>query len=172
MKKLYDLGNLVLLLLLGVFVYGAYGRLPARIPMHFGIDGRPDRWGGRGELVVLALVPFVMTAVFYLLIRFLPKMAADPRRMNIPHKEEFFRLPAEKREIYWDLVKEFFAGLTLSLNLLFYTLVRATVRIAEGGAALLPFRLMAPALALMAVMMIVYIRRMFTLPGKIIRGEV
>ena len=50
--------------------------------------------------------------------------------------------------------------------------IDATVRIAEGGAALLPFKLMAPALALMAVMMIVYIRRMFTLPGKIIRGEV
>jgi len=171
MKRLYDLANLVLLLLTAVLLYGAYGKLPARIPMHFGLDGRPDRWGGRGELIVLAVLPFVMTAAFYALLRFVPRMSADSRRLNIPHKEEFFRLPPDKREIYWDLIKEFFAALAVSLNLLFYTLIRATVRIAEGGTSLLPFKLMFPALGLMALMMIVYIRRMFTLPGKLIRGE-
>ena len=171
MKKLYDLANLTLLLLTGVFVYGAYPRLPARIPMHFGIDGRPDRWGGRGELVVLAVLPLVMTAVFYILSRYVPRMGANPRAMNIPHKEEFFRLPAERRAVYWALLAEFFAGLAAALNLLFYTLIRTTVRIAEGGASLMPFKLMVPALALMALMMIVYIRRMFTLPGKLLRGE-
>ena len=121
---------------------------------------------------MLAVLPFVMTAAFYALLHFIPKMSADSRRLNIPHKEEFFRLPAEKREIYWDLIKEFFAALAVSLNLLFYTLIRATVRIAEGGTSLLPFKLMVPALGLMALMMIVYIRRMFTLPGRIIRGDV
>jgi len=172
MKRLCDSVNLVLLLLTGLFVFRSYPRLPARIPMHFDFAGHPDRWGGRGELVVLAVLPFVMTAVFYLLIRYIPKLGANPRSMNIPHKEEFFRLPAERREIFWDLIKEFFAGLAVSLNLLFYTLIRASVRIAEGGASLLPFKVMIPALALMALIMAVYLRRMFTLPGKLIRGDV
>jgi hypothetical protein len=91
--------------------------------------------------------------------------------MNIPHKEEFFRLPAERRAVYWDLLGEFFAGLAAALNLLFHALIRATVRIAEGGASRLPFKAMIPALAVMALMMIVYLRRMFTLPGKLLRGE-
>jgi len=171
MRRLFDLANLTLLLLTGIFVYRSFPHLPERIPMHFDMAGRPDRWGGRGGFVILFVVPLVITAVFYVLIRFVPGLGASARRMNIPHREEFLKLPAEKRDVYWSLLKEFFAGLAVAINLLFYLIIRGTVRIAIGETGLLPFRLMLPALILMGLIMICYIWRLSTLPGKLIRGE-
>ena len=57
------------------------------------------------------------------------------------------------------------------MNLLFYLIVRATVRIATGTADLLPFRLMLPALILIVLVMAYYFWRLITLPKKLIRGE-
>ncbi|MGB8958429.1 MAG: DUF1648 domain-containing protein [Candidatus Aminicenantales bacterium] len=170
-KRLFDLANLALLALTGVFAYRWYPHLPARIPMHFNMAGQPDRWGGRGGFISLFAMPFVLTAVFYLLIRFLPGLGTNPRAMNIPHKEEFLKLPAEKRDIYWAVVKEFLAGLAAAINLLFYLIVRGATRIATGETSLLPFKLMLPALAAMALIMAFYFRRLITLPGKLVRGE-
>ena len=34
--------------------------LPDQVPGHFGLDGAPDRWGARGELLVLAAVIVVL----------------------------------------------------------------------------------------------------------------
>jgi uncharacterized membrane protein len=34
--------------------------LPDQVPVHFGLDGAPDRWGSRGELLVLAAVIVVL----------------------------------------------------------------------------------------------------------------
>jgi uncharacterized membrane protein len=171
MKRLYDLANLTLLFLTGLLLTSWYPRLPERVPMHFNMAGQPDRWGGRGAIVMLFVVPLAMTAVFYLLIRYIPRLGANPRHLNVPNKEEFLRLPAEKREIYWALFKEFFAGLTVAINLLFYLIIRGTLRVATGAAGLLTFRAMLPALALIVVLMVFYFRRLFTLPGKLIRGE-
>jgi len=171
MKRIFDLANLTLLFLTGVFVYRSYPRLPERIPMHFDMAGRPDRWGGRGGFISLFVTPLILTAVFYLLIRFIPRLGANARRMNIPHKEEFLKLPEEKRDIYWALLKEFFAGLAAAINLLFYLIIRGTVRIATGGADLMPFRAMLPALVVMAFLLVFYLIRLITLPGKLVRGE-
>jgi hypothetical protein len=171
MKKLYDAANLTILALTGSLIYSAYPRLPERIPVHFGISGRPDRWSGRGSIVALVVLPAVMTLAFYLLIRFIPRLGGNPRYVNIPRKDEFFRLPPEKRDIYWALFKEFLAGLTAAVNLLFYFIIRGTVRVATGGTGLLPLKSILPALGLMALILVFYFRRMLTLPGKLIRGE-
>jgi uncharacterized membrane protein len=171
MKRLFDLANATLLLLTALFVYAWYAKLPARFPSHFGLAGNPDRWSGKGAFLVIVAVPFILTIVFYVLIRFMPRLASSPQRLNIPHKEEFLKLPAEKQMVYWALLQEFFAGLMAAINLLFYLIVRGTVRVAAGEASLLPLSTMLPALAAMALLMIYYFRRMFTLPGKLVRGE-
>jgi uncharacterized membrane protein len=171
MKRLYDLVNLVLIALMGGYVASVYPRLPGRIPIHFNMAGEPDRWSGRGGLVLLPVLAVLMTAGLYLVIRLTPKWAANPRYLNIPHKAEFLRLPAEKQAAYWNLYKEFFAALAAAMNLLFYLIVRATVRIAMGSAELLPFRLMLPALILIVLVMAWYFWRLITLPKKLIRGE-
>ena len=171
MKKLYDLANAALLFLLGLFVYAWYPKLPERFPSHFDLAGNPDRWSGRGAFLIIVAVPFILTLVFYILIRFMPRLAGNPQRLNIPHKQEFLKLPAEKQMVYWTLLQEFFAGLMAAINLLFYLIIRGTVRVAAGQTGVLPLSSMLPALAAMALLMIFYFRRMFTLPGKLVRGE-
>jgi uncharacterized membrane protein len=172
MKKIFDAANLVLLFLIGSFVYAWYPRLPERIPSHFDFAGHPDRWSGREGFFALAAVPFVLTLVFYVLARFLPRMARNPRHLNIPHKEEFLKLPEEKQGIYWDLLREFFAGLTAALNFLFYVLLRGTVSIAAGEARLLSLGDIFPALAAVGVIMIVYLWRLTRMPGQLVRGDI
>jgi uncharacterized membrane protein len=171
MKRLYDLANLALLILIGVFAFRSTPRLPARVPMHFDMAGQPDRWGSREGLVTLFVLPAILTAVLYLMVSIVPRLAANPRSVNIPRKEEFLRLPAEKQEIFWALFKEFFAALAASLNLLFYVLLRGAVEVSLGAKGRLPLKNLFPALALMGVLMVYFVWRMMTLPGKLIRGE-
>ncbi len=172
MKRIFDAANLVLLFLIGSFVHSWYPRLPERIPSHFDFAGNPERWSGRESFLALAAVPFVLTLTFYLIMRFLPRMARNPRRLNIPHKEEFLKLPEEKQQVYWDLLREFFAGLTAALNLLFYVLLRGTVRVAAGEADLLALRDVLPALAAMGLILIVYMLRLMRTPGRLVRGDI
>ena len=87
MKKLYDVVNMTLLLLMALLLYSSYPRLPARVPAHFNMAGQPDRWSGRGGLAALFVLPFIMTIVFYIAIKFVPRLGRYPRRLNIPHKE-------------------------------------------------------------------------------------
>jgi len=171
MKRVYDLVNLSLLFLIGFFVYSSYPRLPARIPMHFNMAGRPDRWDGRGGIVVLAVLALAMTTALYAVTWLTPRLTKNSRYVNIPRKQEFLRLSAEKQESYWAVFKEFFAALALAINLLFYLILRGMVRIAMGTAGLLPFRVMWPAFGLMALILVYYTWRLMVLPGKLIRGE-
>lgn len=55
----------------------AYPRLPASMPVHWGLDGRADRYGSRLEGALL--LPIVMLAIWGLM-RGLPRI--DPRRAN------------------------------------------------------------------------------------------
>lgn len=66
-------------LLAGMFVAAAvaWPRVPERMPVHWGIDGTPDRYGGRAEgLLGLPLVALGL----YVGLRVLPRF--DPRRAN------------------------------------------------------------------------------------------
>jgi hypothetical protein len=64
--------SLVFLILLFVIAWRALPTLPARIPIQFGFDGRPDNWGPRGSiwlmpacgLFVYLLVSFAGGAVW------------------------------------------------------------------------------------------------------------
>jgi hypothetical protein len=42
----------------------AWSSLPEEIPVHFGITGRPDRWGGRWQAWVVPLVALVIYGAF------------------------------------------------------------------------------------------------------------
>lgn len=58
----------------------------AKIPVHWGIDGQPDRYGGRFE--GLFLMPLIMTAVVALLA-VVPKI--EPRRFNLDQSIKPYR---------------------------------------------------------------------------------
>jgi uncharacterized membrane protein len=79
MKITWRSEALNLFLIAAMFVASAivYPTAPDTIPVHWGINGEPNGWGGKFE--GLFLLP-LMTAGIYLLLLFLPKI--DPKRAN------------------------------------------------------------------------------------------
>ena len=171
MKKLYDLANLILLVLISNTLFTAYPNLPQRIPVHFDFAGKADRWGDKGGLIGLAAVAWGMTTIFYLLSHNLRRFGLKSRSFNVPYKKQFLKLPEEKQSTYWDLAKEFLVGLMVGTNLLWYLLLRGTLRIISGEMSVFSFKTMLPALAVMILMLVVYLKRMYTLPGKLLRSQ-
>jgi len=52
----------VVVLILGWWIaLSVYQRLPERVPVHFGLTGEADRWGGRW---MIFLIPLVSTVIF------------------------------------------------------------------------------------------------------------
>ena len=82
--------------------------LPEEIPMHWGLDGRVDRYGGYGELLLLAASGLGLA----LLLKFLPRL--DPKRTNY----EKFRAGYGAVRLCLGLFYAFMVGLTLATALL------------------------------------------------------
>ena len=171
LKKLYDAASLILLLLISYTVYWAYSRLPERIPTHFDLTGQPDGFGSRTSIIVLAALTWIINLAFYAFIRCLPRMKRNPRFINIPHKEEFLKLPEQKQSKYWALLAEFMAGIPACLNLLMYCTLRGITDVALGEAVRLPPMYVWPAIGLLLLLPVFYTVRLFTFMGKLLRGE-
>ena len=70
--------NLVLFItgiLTNIFVYF---NLPERVPVHFNLSGRPDRWGSKAESFISF---FIVLAIVFLIYIFVPKI--DPKRKEL-----------------------------------------------------------------------------------------
>jgi len=80
MKKFnsLDIAALVLWLLPVVYVMYIYSSLPLSVPVHFGLEGKPDRYGSRGEFLTTQGILMGMSAFVYFLLKFLP--AIDPKK--------------------------------------------------------------------------------------------
>ncbi len=52
----------------------AFPHMPNRVPVHWGINGEPNRYGSRMEQMVMAVLPFVI----FIVINYLPSI--DPKR--------------------------------------------------------------------------------------------
>lgn len=59
-----------------LMVLAVYSKLPAQVPMHWGIDGTVDRYGNKSELFLLAGLNIFMAILLFAL----PKI--DPKRRN------------------------------------------------------------------------------------------
>jgi len=80
MKKftLADGAALVIWLLPLIYVWNIYPTLPQTVPVHFGINGTADRYGSKAEFLIGPSVLFGVSALVYLLMKFLP--AIDPKK--------------------------------------------------------------------------------------------
>lgn len=80
MKKFnsMDAAAVVIWLLPIAYIAYIYQSLPASVPVHFGIDGNPDRYGSKGEFLVTEGAVIGAAALVYLLLKFLP--AIDPKK--------------------------------------------------------------------------------------------
>jgi uncharacterized membrane protein len=90
MKKFsfLDGGALVVWLLPLIYILTIYQTLPQTVPLHYGINGTPDRYGSKSEFMttqwILAGVPLLV----YLLLKFLPLI--DPKK-QIKYGESTFQ---------------------------------------------------------------------------------
>lgn len=80
MKKFtyIDLAAVLIWLLPAAYLAFIYSSLPATVPLHYGINGKVDRYGDKTELILVQAVMLFTGALVYLLMKFLP--AIDPKR--------------------------------------------------------------------------------------------
>jgi uncharacterized membrane protein len=171
MRKIYDILNAGFLAFITYMVLSRYSALPDRVPVHFGISGSPDRWGSKSELFILVALVWGLTVLLYAFILSVPRLGRKPQLLNIPDKGEFLKLSPERQAPFWELLQEFMAGMAVSVNLIFYLIIQGTLRVIDGSTAALPTRNMFVGLAVLFLMIVLYLPRMFTLPKKLIRGD-
>lgn len=170
LRNFFNALNAVLLVCLGWMVLYFSNELPDKIPVHFGLDGTPDGWAGKGDLMNILALVLGVNALFYLIIIAIPWLRKHPALLNIPHKDRFLALPLEKQRVYWDLLKEFMAGIAVSVNILFLTAIWGTIRVGLGEAEKLPAGSIWPGLILMLVVIVIYTARLIMMPKKLIKA--
>jgi uncharacterized membrane protein len=74
-----EIGAWFLVIILIVWVSTVLGQLPSRIPVHFGADGAPNRWGSPSELWILVGVNVFVVGLLAVIRR-----VVAPYDMNIP----------------------------------------------------------------------------------------
>lgn len=134
--------NLALLATLVLASLATFGDLPARIPVHFGLDGTPDRWADRslGRWMVLPLVAAGSGALVYACVWLVGRF---PNTMNVPDAARYRALtPAARGEVV-SSVQRFLLGLTAVLQGLFLALQAGTWQVATGAADRLPWFVLA-----------------------------
>ena len=80
MKKstIVDIAAFIIWLLPILYFGKMYTALPETVPLHFGFDGKPDRYGSKEELIGAVAIISAVTIGIYFLIKFLPKI--DPKK--------------------------------------------------------------------------------------------
>lgn len=127
---------LLLLLLTFYLTLSSYPSLPDRIPTHFGIQGTPDRWGGKNEIFVYPAVS-AFVYVMFTAINVLLALAKDQRKfINLPQKQKVMaaltELQIEKLRLF--INRSLFAMKVIILGLMLYSLYSA-IEIACGRAS-------------------------------------
>lgn len=84
--------KLLWILLVAPFIYIAiiWKNLPERLPMHFRMDGSPDRMGNKSELIMLLLILTGITLLSYYLTAYAYKL--DPKKNASVNKEKMKKL--------------------------------------------------------------------------------
>ncbi|MES2111272.1 MAG: SdpI family protein [Bacteroidota bacterium] len=90
MKKFtyIDATALIVWLLPIAYLFSIYNALPQIVPLHYGADGKVNRYGDKSELIMATGVMLFVGALVYLLLKFLP--AIDPKK-KVKYGEETFR---------------------------------------------------------------------------------
>lgn len=80
MKKFntLDTAAIIIWLLPAAYLLYIFPGLPNTLPVHFGLNGTPDRYGSKNEFLVGPLILMGMSVLVYLLMKFLP--AIDPKK--------------------------------------------------------------------------------------------
>ena len=77
-KNLSGFATVVIWLLPVLYFLNVYNTIPQTVPLHFGLDGKPNRFGSKDELIWLFIVLSILAIGIYFLIRYLPRI--DPKK--------------------------------------------------------------------------------------------
>lgn len=69
LHKIFNLISLFLIIVTGIYIGIEYPSLPEEIPMHYGLNGEPDRWGNKSEIWLIILIVCFMYVLLYYFIR-------------------------------------------------------------------------------------------------------
>ena len=111
-----------------------YPELPARIPQHFGFDGRPDRWVER-SLVAWLLLPIIALMVSGFVVVIASIIPRDLRLLNVPNKARLLALPAERQALVAVMVRNTLHWIVVMVLLMFAGLQLEVYLAAMSGAA-------------------------------------
>lgn len=78
----FYLGTLALLLF-------TWDELPQEIPAHYNALGEVDRWGSKGELLILPALGILIILIMQILERF-PEAYNQPKRLNESNAKQFY----------------------------------------------------------------------------------
>lgn len=77
-KNLFGATTLLIWLLPVCYFLWLYNSIPEIVPLHFGLDGKPDRFGSKEELIWVIIGLSIVAIGIYFLIRYLPRI--DPKK--------------------------------------------------------------------------------------------
>lgn len=129
MNKQYNKVQLIMEICCGAVIAGIilyvgfkWTSIPQVIPIHFGINGQPDGYGGKGNILVLLFV----CAGVYGLISFCQRF---PQTWNIPVK-----ITEQNREKVYSIVKTVIIALKLEVTVIlaYITTCSATFKPLKG----------------------------------------
>lgn len=119
---------------LGAAAVALWPEVPDRIPLHFGPDGTPDRWGERSVLGWFGL-PLVVLAMAAGAEGLLSWTLARPEApyLNLPSKEAILALPPERRAPVWDRVRSLIYAV-MATCVLAFALIQGGIWVEAHGA--------------------------------------
>jgi len=109
--------NITIVLFAWMVSVVAFNELPERIPTHFGLNGKPDRWSDKTPLIfyMMPTIQVVMVVIFIWIIRY-------PKLFNFPQKNEIKNWPEENKKPIYKYLSKMSLVICLMINLLFLTI--------------------------------------------------
>jgi Protein of unknown function (DUF1648) len=101
--NLIDALSVVFLILGWWIALSVYPRLPEKVPVHFGLTGEAERWGGRWMILLVPLVGTVVLALNYWMFEYLSPGSPKPipPQMRTPLHLLFLELSVMFTYITW-----------------------------------------------------------------------
>jgi hypothetical protein len=133
--RLLVLANAALLAGLWATAWALGDGLPERIPVHFDLAGRPDRFGGREAFLALPAAGTLVAATILASAAISIRLARRrPGLINLPRKAAFLALGPEERVRAVAPVAGYLGVLSLLVGLLILLLMVDTHAVATGRA--------------------------------------
>lgn len=131
--RIYTILTVMLLAALIAGSVWAYPRLPERIPMHFDLAGRVDRWASRSAGTWF-LLPMVAVALALMLGAISLYAAGHPASWNMPDKRRFLAMDAAAQAPIVARMREMVAFVGMVVTALMGVIQAGIYRAAVEGA--------------------------------------